>query len=138
MTTRMIAENLVTGQGADVRLVGGRNRHTGAVTFPCPGGAEAALYEPIALSPRGKLWSWTVQRFLPKSPPYAGPETLETFRPFAIGYVELEGQCIVESRLVDVAFDALQIGMEMEVTLAPFTTDAQGNRVQMFAFKPVA
>ena len=35
---------------------------------------------------KARLWSWTVQRFRPKSPPYAGPVA---FEPYAVGYVDL-------------------------------------------------
>lgn len=79
------------------------------------------------------MWSWTVQRFRPKTPPYKGPEE---FEPFAIGYVELPGATIVESRLADVAFDDLRIGMPMKLTAVPFTTDDEGRQVMTFAFIP--
>ncbi len=78
----------------------------------------------VRLPRRGKIWSWTVQRFRPKSPPYIGPED---FEPFAVGYVELAGAVIVEARLTNVAFDALKIGMEVETVLIPFASDAADN-----------
>lgn len=36
----------------------------------------------------GTLWTWTVQRFAPKSPPYQPPP--DGFRPFAVGYVAIQ------------------------------------------------
>ena len=113
-------------------LIGGRDRATGRQVFPCP--ADPDRWEPVDLPRRGTLWSWTVQRFRPKSPPYTGPEAFETF---ALGYIELPGATIVESRLTDVDFDALRIGMEMELRLIPFTRDAQGNDILIYAFAPV-
>lgn len=113
-------------------LIGGRHRETGIILFPCPTGN--ACYEPVTLPSRGTLWSWTVQRYRPKTPPYAGPED---FRPFALGYVELPGAVIVEAPFVDVDFDALRIGMEMETVLVPLNVDAAGRTIRTFAFTPV-
>lgn len=81
----------------------------------------------------GRLWSFSVQRFRPKSPPYAGPET---FEPYAVGYVEIPGVVIVESRLTGVSFDALRIGMLMQLTTVPFAEDADGTAVMTYAFEP--
>jgi uncharacterized OB-fold protein len=52
-----------------------------------------------------------------------------------VGYVELPGALIVESRLVDVAFDRLRVGMPMELTTFTLRSDEQG-RILMFAFRP--
>ncbi|EQB17280.1 Zn-ribbon domain-containing OB-fold protein [Sphingobium lactosutens] len=112
-------------------LIGGRHRQTGRIVFPCPTGNPD--YEPMLLPRRGTLWSWTVQRFRPKSPPYAGPEE---FSPFALGYVELPGAVIVEAPFADVAFDNLRIGMEMETVLIPLNHDGQGRTIRTFAFAP--
>ena len=96
---RPVSEGLFT-DGEPPRLIGGRRRSDGKVVFPAPSGPEAQQYERIELSPRGTLWSFTVQRFRPKSPPYVGDDDERSFKPFAIGYVELPGEVIVESRLV--------------------------------------
>jgi len=125
-----IADGLFTG-GSQPHLIGGRDRETGRIVFPGPDDAER--YEPVPLPRRGRLWSWTIQRFRPKSPPYIGPEE---FEPFAVGYVELPGAVIVEARLANVDFHNLRIGMEMETILLPFTTDAAGNSLVTYAFQP--
>lgn len=113
-------------------LIGGRHRETGRIVFPCPD--DGARWEAVDLPRRGTLWSWTVQRFRPKSPPYTGPEE---FTPFAIGYVELPGATIVETQLTGVDFDRLTIGMAMELTTIAFSTDANGTEVRLYAFTPV-
>lgn len=95
---------------APLHLMGGRHRQTGRITFPCPASED---YAPLALPSRGTLWSYTVQRFRPKSPPYAGPEE---FAPWALAYVELPEAVIVEARLVEVDFAAIHIGMALELT----------------------
>lgn len=125
-----IAEGLFVA-GPPAALIGGRHRETGEVRFPCPAGNPA--FEPVTLPARGTLWSWTVQRFRPKTPPYAGPEA---FEPFALGYVELPGAVIVEAPFVDVAFEDLRIGMAMETVLVPLNSDAQGRTIRSFAFRP--
>lgn len=126
-----ITEGLFTQDDAPC-LIGGRERAGGRIVFPCPD--DAARWEPVNLPRVGTLWSWTVQRYRPKSPPYAGPEA---FEPFALGYVELPGAVIVEAPLTNVAFDAIRIGMTMETVLVPLNTDAEGRTVMTFAFAPV-
>lgn len=62
------------------------------------------------LPAEGSLWSWTVQGFPPKSPPYAGGEA--QFRPFAVGYVALDGGIAMQGRLTGAAApDGYRIGM---------------------------
>jgi uncharacterized OB-fold protein len=112
------------------RLVGGRHRESGRIVFPCPAGDAWARYP---LQPRGHLWSYTVQRFRPKSPPYAGPEA---FVPWIVGYVELPEETIVETRIVDVPFEHIAIGMPLELTLVPLDPDAEVP-VLIHAFRPV-
>jgi uncharacterized protein len=125
---RAIAEGLFTDE-VPPRLIGGRNRETGRIVFPCPEGND---YAPHPLARRGKLWSWTVQRYRPKSPPYAGPEA---FEPWAVGYVELPGETIVEARLENIAFDEIAIGMELELAFIPLNPEAAAP-VMTHAFKP--
>ena len=125
-----IAQGLFTPENPP-RLIGGRDRQTGRITFPCP---ASDRFEPVPLSRTGTLWSYTIQRFRPKSPPYAGPDA---FAPFPIGYVELAGETIVEARLTGVDFDAISIGMELEFEPAPFEK-AGGETVLIPAFRPAA
>lgn len=116
------------------RLIGGR-LPSGEIVFPMPQGDAARDVEPVKLSRRGRLWSWTSQEFLPKEPyegPGAGPgEGPPDFRPFLLGYVELPGEVIVESRIVDATLDELELGMAMEFCIVPFN-----DRHTTFAFRP--
>ncbi|MBJ7443693.1 MAG: OB-fold domain-containing protein [Sphingobium sp.] len=131
MGASAIAEGLFR-ETPEPTLIGGRHRETGRIVFPCPG--DPTRWEAVDLPRRGTLWSWTVQRFRPKSPPYTGPED---FTPFAIGYVELPSATIVETQLSGVDFDRLTIGMAMELTTIAFTTDVDGKEVRLYAFTPV-
>lgn len=124
-----IAEGLFSDE-TPPRLIGGRDRASGRVVFPCP---EGDRFEPVPLGRMGTLWSWTGQRYRPKSPPYAGPEA---FRPWAVGYVELPGETIVEARLTGVDFAAIRIGMALELAPVPLDSDAQ-RPVMIPAFQPV-
>ncbi|RMF08539.1 MAG: DNA-binding protein [Alphaproteobacteria bacterium] len=135
-----IAEGLFTWPDDNPRLIGSRCRACGEVTFPhqpsCPA-CCAEDTEDYLLARKGTLWTWTTQGFLPKSPPYAGPETPETFRPYGVGYVELPGEVRVEARLTESDPEKLGIGMAMELVVVPFATDSQGNEIVTFAFAPV-
>lgn len=126
---RAIAEGLFTDE-TPPRLIGGRHRETGRIVFPCPEGKD---YEPWPLRRDGTLWSYTVQRYRPKSPPYAGPEA---FAPWAVAYVELAGETIVEARLANVELDEVHIGMPLELTQIVLDPDA-ADSVLIHAFQPV-
>jgi uncharacterized OB-fold protein len=109
---RAIAEGLFTDE-APPRLIGGKDRETGRIVFPCP---SAKTHEPVPLASEGTLWSYTVQRYRPKTPPYAGPDA---FSPWVVAYVELPGQVIVEAPLYGVAFEDVTIGMPVRFSPAP-------------------
>lgn len=111
-----IALNLWTDE-PQPQLIGGRDAD-GRIRFPMPEGDAGTAFEPVPLARRGTLWAWTVQRFEPKRPPYAGPQP---FAPFMLGYVELPGEVIVETRLVGI--DSPRIGMDVQLTIVPFDRD---------------
>ncbi len=119
------------GQG-DVVLLAGRNRMTGAIAFPLPDDEDR--FETITLPREGRLWSWTVQRFRPKSPPYAGPEA---FEPYAVGYVALGEALIVEGRLTGAPINQFAIDMPMTLVAQAFTR-MDGEVRTTFAFSPTA
>ena len=128
-----IAPGLFEVDSEGVWLLGGRRKTDGRIVFPLPHGPEAAAFEPVRLSRTGTLWSWTIQRFRPKTPPYAGPEA---FAPFAVGYVELPGEIIVESRLVVDDFSVLRLGLPMEATIESLSSGADWTEVATYAFRP--
>jgi uncharacterized OB-fold protein len=129
-----VAADLLEFVPDGVRLVAGRRRTDGKFAFPLPRGPAAAAYERVTLDRIGLLWSWTIQRFCPKSPPYAVGDA-ESFRPFAIGYVEIPGQIIVEARLL-ADFDALHLGMRMVLDVLPLWTQEDGSKTISYAFRP--
>ena len=134
-----VTEGLFTWPSDSPQLIGGRCATCGVVTFPRQTGCSRCTGTDIAeelLPRRGQLWTWTIQGFLPKSPPYAGPETAKDFRPYGVGYVDLGGLVKVETRLTVNDPATLQIGMEMQLVVIPFTTDSDGREVVTFAFAP--
>lgn len=132
-----IAEELFVDAGGETRLIGSRCNRCGVVTFPkqasCPRCTSVEVSEHL-LAREGTLWSWTIQCFAPKSPPYAVDDP-DAFEPFGVGYVELPGEVRVEARLTVADPSKLRIGMAMELTLIP-APGADG-RVVTYAFRPV-
>ena len=132
---RPIAEGLFTWPSDEPQLIGSRCAACGNTSFPaqasCPRCTGTDVHEHL-LAARGTLWTWTVQGFRPKSPPYTGPAD---FEPYPVGYVELAGELKVETRLVDVEPDELVIGMPMELAIVPFAPET-GDPVLTFAFRP--
>ena len=133
-----VAEGLFTWPSDEPRLIGGRCSDCGIVTFPfqgsCPRCASVEMSEHL-LARTGRLWAWTTQSFPPPSPPYAGA-TGTDFVPFGVGFVEL-GDVKVEARLTTADAGILRNGMELELAVVPFGTDAEGNEVVTFAFRPL-
>src|SRR5436309_9802266 len=119
------------------RLIGSRCEACGTYTFPAQDGCPRCAGPNTArvdLEPRGTLWTWTVQGFPPKAPPYIGVSEPTQYQPFGVGYVELPGQVMVEARLTESDPGRLHIGMELQLTLAPLTIDESGATVVTYAF----
>ena len=134
--TNPVAEGLFDVTPDGPRLLGAACRRCGVVTFPrqrsCPRCTALEMDERV-LAREGALWSWTIQCFPPKSPPYAGAE--EDFVPYGVGYVELSGEVRVEALLTESDPERLRIGMPMRLTLIPAPGDSD---TVTFAFEPVA
>jgi len=137
VTDISIDDDVFVLDAAGPYLLGSRCTECGAHTFPAQDGCArctATAMETVPLAREGTLWTWTLQGFPPKAPPFAG--ALDPFVPFALGYVELAGQVRVEARLTEPDSERLLIGMPMELVADPLTTDDDGNRVMTFAFAP--
>jgi uncharacterized OB-fold protein len=91
----------------------------------------------VLLPRSGTLWTWTIQGFRPKSPPYKGDDAPETFEPFGVGYVDLEGELMVEARLTENDPERLAIGAELELVVVPLYREEDGTEVVTYAFRPV-
>ncbi|MFG3295195.1 Zn-ribbon domain-containing OB-fold protein [Streptomyces sp. NPDC048179] len=116
---------LNAGAGTGGRLHGSRCAYCAVAVYPagpaCPRCGGPA--EPVVLSGTGTLWTWTVQRYAPKSPPYAPPA--DGFTPFAVGYVELpEGVRVLAT--LDIRPEEAEIGMPLTVTAGDGVPRAAG------------
>jgi uncharacterized protein len=135
---KVIAPDISTWPDKNPQLIGSTCGACGATAFPrqdrCPRCSVGEMTE-VLLPRRGTLVAWTTQGF-PPGPPYAGP-TGDAFVPFGVGLVQLEDVIRVEGRLTENDPEKLQFGMDVELTMIPFTTDAEGNEVVTFAFRPV-
>ncbi len=131
---RVLDPNLFSWPANEIHLYAGRHRTTGQIIFPAPLNDDA--YERITLGSRGTLWTYTIQRFALKSPPFIRDDTPETFRPFAVGYVELPGEVRVETRLTNVDLNAIRIGMPLRLTTEVLHVEPDGTEIITYAFEP--
>ena len=76
-----IAEGLFTWPADKPALLASRCKACGIASFPAAASCMACSGQNVELEElpdRGTLWTWTVQRFMPKTP-YQSNETAETF-----------------------------------------------------------
>ncbi len=134
-----VAEGLFTWPSDEPRLVGAQCASCGLVGFPagpsCVRCGSGQFVQKL-LADRGTLWTFTTQNFRPPSPPYDGTDTAGSFRPYAVGYVELPGEVMVEARLTESDPARLAIGQQMRLTVIPYTVTPDGTEVVTFAFAP--
>jgi uncharacterized OB-fold protein len=133
-----LAPDISTWPDDTPQLIGSRCGTCGATVFPiqqlCPKCSSGEMSE-VLLPRRGTLVAWTTQGF-PPGPPYKGPSGKD-FVPFGVGLVQLDDVIRVEGRLTENDPAKLEFGMDVALTMVPFTTDADGNELVTFAFQPV-
>ncbi|QUR67409.1 Zn-ribbon domain-containing OB-fold protein [Mycobacterium spongiae] len=119
-----------TDDAGKPHLIGSKCPLCGTYVFPprennCPNPAcSGDVLESVALSRRGKLWSYTENCYAPP-PPYPAPDP---FEPFAVAAVELatEGLIVLGKVVEGTRAAELKVGMEMELTTLPLFTDDDG------------
>ena len=137
MTDCPIHPNLFTWPASNPVLLGGKCPRCGEVSFPAQSSCRNCGHNDsnvIELGDRGSLWTWTIQNFLPKSP-YVSDETVETFKPYGVGYVEMPAGIRIESRLLISDPNKLQIGMPMKLViekLRQVEADFQPSRIRFY------
>lgn len=135
---KALAPEISTWPEPDPQLIGSRCGACSAVVFPrqdrCPHCSAGGMTE-VKLPRRGTLVAWTTQGF-PPGPPYIGPAGKD-FVPWGLGLVQLGDQVRVEARLTESDPAKLKWGMDVELTMIPFATDAEGDEIITFAFQPV-
>ena len=135
--SRAIDDALFDWPAPDPALKGSRCRRCGAHAFPAMGGCRGCggtEVETVELPRRGTLWTWTVQRYMPK-PPYRSLHTEATFEPFGVGYVELPGTLRIETRLLEHDPARLRIGAPVELAFYTQYVETDGTEVVNYAFR---
>lgn len=133
-----IAPGLLTSIDEDAQLLGGRCPACSVVTFPIQNGCPRCGHgrmdtEPLAR--QGKVWTWTTQGFRPKHP-YAADGTAHDFKPFVLGYVELQDEVRVETQILVDPADAY-IGMDVKLVIVPFRHE-EAREIVTSAFAPLS
>ncbi len=108
-------------------LLGARGEETGSYFWPTTlaisanPGAPAEAREPVTLSRRGRLWSWTTNHYPPPEP-YVAPDP---FEPYTVCAVELETERMIVLGQLATGADPvlLRAGMPMELVLGPLFED---------------
>jgi uncharacterized OB-fold protein len=122
-------------------LLGTRCKACGTVFFPreetfCRSPlCQGTEFEEVALSRRGRLWSYTNNAYQPPAP-YVPPT--DPYQPFAIAAVELERERMVVLGQVVPGVGArdLEVGQEMELVLGTLFEDADSEYV-VWKWRPV-
>ena len=116
--------------GEQAYLLGNKCKSCGQTYFPkvalCPDCLKDDSIEELKLSPRGKLYTYTVVRV--PSPGFKAP--------YVFGYIDLPEGVRVCSQISTVEFDKLQLGMEMELVLGQVRED-EGKSIIGYLFRPV-
>ena len=123
------------------QLIGTKCKSCGDYFFPpaliCrnPYCDDKTQLEPVQLSRKGKLWSYTINYYKPPMP-YRSPDP---FVPYGIACIELAEEKMIVQGLIasDCDFETLKVGMEMELVVEKLYRDDKGNDVMVWKFKPV-
>jgi len=136
---KVLAPEISTWPDERFQLIGSRCGNCGQTVFPvqplCPNCSHADMSDAL-LPRRGTIVAFTTQGFVP-SFPYIGTEDPRDWVPFGVGLVQLGDVVRVEGRLTVNDPEQIEPGMEVELTMVPFTTDAAGDEILIYAFRPV-
>jgi len=132
-----VVEGAFTETPAGPRLLASRCRSCRTSFFPrssaCRNPAcDDTAVDVIELSPRGTLWSYTVQYYKPPPP----AQFDEPFKPYGIGLVDLPDGIRILSMMSTEDPEALRPGIEMELVLEPLYHNEQGDAVITWKFRP--
>jgi uncharacterized OB-fold protein len=131
------AQDLFTFCGETPHLMGSRCDSCGACYFPktthCrnPACRHSNVVQTL-LSPRGRLYSFTVQGYRPPA-----LFRMEPWRPYAIGLVELPEGLRVMGMLTGCSPEEIRIGMAMQLVVRTLHRDELGRDVLTYMFEPV-
>lgn len=135
---KALAPEISTWPEENFQLIGSQCGTCGETQFPvqtqCSNCSAQEMTE-VLLPRDGTIITWTSQTFFPAYP-YIGTEAPADFVPFGVALVQLGDMIRIEARLTEPDMDAIDFGQKVELTMVPFTTDADGNEIMTFAFQP--
>lgn len=119
----------------DVRLLASKCKQCREIFFPRKNGGvcmhcQHDAFTEITLSPRGKIYSFSVVNIRP-------PEYYKGEVPYALGFVDLPEGVKVETLFTQCDFDELKVNMEVEMILDTLYIDEEGIEVICYKFRPV-
>ena len=118
--------------GESAHLIGSKCQNCGDIFFPkrevCLNCGKINM-ETLALSPRGKLHTYTIITQVP-------PGAMVT-APFVSARVRLPEGAYVGTLLADCDFEKLKLGMDVELVIEKLTEDEEGNEIMIYKFRPV-
>ena len=122
-------------------LIGLRGKQSGSLFFPptlpvsANPGAPFEEREPVRLSRRGRIWSFTTAHY-PPPPPYVAADP---FLPYTVVAVELEREKMVVLGQLAEGCQAsdLSVGQEMELVLGTLYQDEESEYL-VWKWRPVA
>jgi uncharacterized OB-fold protein len=125
----------------EAALLGSQCKSCGSYFFPresffCRNpSCKGSEFDEVALSRRGRLWSYTDNRYPPPRPYVAA----EPFVPYIVAAVELDREkMVVLGQVVPgTEIESLKVGMEMELVLDQLYEDDE-NEYLVWKWKPVA
>ena len=134
---KALAPEISTWPEENPQLIGSKCASCSAVVFPrqdrCPHCSAGGMSE-VKLPRKGTLVAWTTQGFAPGAP-YIGPAGKD-FVPFGVGLVQLDDVVRVEARLTESDPEKLKWGMDVELTMIPFASDAERSEIIALDFQP--
>jgi uncharacterized OB-fold protein len=123
-------------------LLGSRCTTCGTFFFPradffCRNPAcDGTTFDEVPLSNRGRVWSWTVNRYQPPAPYVSPAGTNGAFEPFGIAAVELaEEKMVVLGQVVPGA--TVAVGDEVTLVVDTLFTDEDGAEQLVWKWSPV-
>jgi uncharacterized protein len=134
----MVAGEHFRHDGGSVALRAARCSGCDATVFPVQPSCPRCTGDDLVtewLPDHGSLWSYTIQRFQPKTP-YDGAADTE-FSPYGVGYVQFDDRVIVEGRLTEHDPQRLRIGQTVAVVVEPYGVGEHGVPLSTFAFRPM-
>jgi uncharacterized OB-fold protein len=122
-------------------LVGAKGSESGSYFFPkelavsANPAAPFEAREPVPLSRRGRVWSYTTNHYKPPAP-YVSPDP---FVPYTVVAVELDTEKMVVLGPLATGADPtqLRVGMEVELVLGPLYSDDEHEYV-IWQWAPIA